>query len=92
VMTATPANPWINIVPVGVACQSGSPLNIGTDTSISTAGGSGFQNNGNGAYQANWKTMKSWAGSCANVQVTFSTGSSVANGVVFPANLGFQFN
>jgi len=90
-LAGSPATPWINIFPVGIACQGGAPLNTGTETSISTTGGSGFQNNGNGAYQANWKTLKNWAGSCANVRVTYSTGGA-ANVVLFPTNFGFQFN
>jgi len=58
-----------------------------TATDISAPGNSGFQNLGGGNYQMNWKTQKSWAGSCANVLATFD------NGVVeFPADLGFKFN
>ena len=90
-MTATATMPWINIASVAIPCQAGAPVNTTTnDTTISTTGGSPFQNNGSGAYQINWKTMKSWQGFCANVQVTYSTGGA-ANVVLFPASFGFQF-
>jgi hypothetical protein len=61
-------------------------VNTIADTSISTAGNSGFQNNGGGNYQFNWKTQKSWAGTCRNIQVTFDNGVRQ-----IPATLGFQF-
>lgn len=86
---AVPA-PWINISSFGVSCPNSAPINPSTDT-VSSSGNSGFQNNGGGNYQLNWKTQKSWTGSCANVQVTYFTGGP-ANVVLFPANLGFKFN
>ncbi len=79
--------PWVNLAYFFVNCpaQTGTVDNTATD--ISAPGNSGFQNLGGGNYQMNWKTQKSWAGSCANVQATFD------NGVVeFPADLGFMFN
>jgi len=89
-MTATPTTPWINFSSVGIVCPSGVPVNPATDTSLTGVGSSGFQSNGGGAYQLNWQTQKPWAGSCANVQVTYSTGGA-ANVVLFPASFGFQF-
>jgi Legume lectin domain len=83
--------PWINIASFGIACPNGAPINPSTDTTVSFSGNSGFQNNGGGNYQLNWKTQKGWNGSCANVQVTYFTGGA-ANVVLFPANVGFQFN
>lgn len=84
----TVPTPWVNLSSFGVPCQAGAQVNSSTDdTTIPVAGGSGFQNQGNGNYQMNWKTQKSWKGSCADVQVTFD------NGVFeLPAVLGFQFN
>jgi hypothetical protein len=87
---AVPA-PWINISSFGISCPNGAPINPATDGTVSSSGSSGFQNNGGGNYQLNWKTQKGWSGSCANVQVTYFTGGT-ANVVLFPANVGFQFN
>jgi hypothetical protein len=83
--------PWINISSFGISCPNGAPINPSTDTTVSSSGSSGFQNNGGGNYQLNWKTQKGWAGSCANAQVTYFTGGA-ANVVLFPAIEGFQFN
>jgi hypothetical protein len=84
----TVATPWVNLSSFGVACPNGAPINTATDTSsLSSAGNSGFQNNGSGNYQLNWQTSKSWKGSCANVQVTFDNGVTQ-----IPATLGFKFN
>ena len=85
------AAPWINISSFGIACPNGAQVNPATDATVSFPGNSGFQNNGGGNYQLNWQTQKSWKGSCANVQVTYFTGGA-ANVVLFPANVGFQFN
>jgi hypothetical protein len=90
VSPAVPA-PWINISSLGITCPNGAPINVSTDGNVSSSGNSGFQNNGAGIYQLNWKTQKGWSGSCANVQVTYFTGGAT-NVVLFPANLGFKFN
>jgi hypothetical protein len=65
-------------------------VNASSDLTVSAAGNSGFQNNGGGSYQLNWKTQKGLTG-CANVQVTYSIGGA-ANVEQFPAILGFKFN
>jgi hypothetical protein len=78
--------PWVTLTYFGIPCASDTAVNIVTDTSDS-AGSSGFQNNGGGNYQLNWKSQKSWKGSCANVKATFDNGL-----VVVPASVGFQFN
>lgn len=83
--------PWINISSVGIACPNGAPVNPATDATVAFSGNSGLQNLGGGLYQLNWKTQKSWVGFCANVKVTYFTGGT-SNVVLFPANLGFQFN
>lgn len=83
--------PWINISSFGIGCPNGTPVNPATDGTLSAAGNSGFQNNGGGSYQLNWKTQKAWKGYCANVQVTYFTGGA-ADVVLFPALAGFQFN
>ena len=80
--------PWVNLASFGIRCPSGAPVNPAPDGSrIDSSGNSGFQNNGGGNYQVNWKIPKSWKGSCADVQATFD------NGIVeVPAVMGFQFN
>ena len=88
-LTATATSPWINLIAVPIPCGN-ALVNNATDTTITAAGNSGFQNNGGGNYQLNWKTVKGMTG-CANVQVTYSTGGPT-NAVLFPAILGFRFN
>jgi hypothetical protein len=84
----TVPTPWVNLSSFGIVCPNGAPVNPATDDpTLSTAGGSGFQNLGEGNYQMNWKIPKSWKGFCANVQVTFDNGVTEV-----PAILGFQFN
>ena len=85
------AAPWINISSFGITCPNGAQVNPSTDGTVTSTGNSGFQNNGSGNYQLNWKTQNTWKGSCANVQVTYFTGGA-ANVVLIPAILGFQFN
>jgi hypothetical protein len=89
-MTATPTAPWISFVAIPIPCTVNVGVNTATDIAITATGNSGFQNNGGGNYQLNWKTQKGLTG-CANVQVTYSTGGA-ANAVLFPATLGFRFN
>jgi hypothetical protein len=90
VLTATPTAPWVNLIAVPIPCTANAVVNGATDLTVTAAGNSGFQNNGGGNYQLNWKTQKGLTG-CANVQVTYSTGGA-ANAVLFPAALGFRFN
>ncbi len=83
----TVPTPWVNLAQFVVACPGAATVNTASDTSTSTSGNSGFQNNGGGNYQANWQTQKIWKGTCRNVQVTFDNGVTE-----IPATLGFQFN
>jgi hypothetical protein len=84
----TVPTPWVNLSSFGIVCPNGAPINPSTDDStITTSGSSAFQNLGGGNYQMNWKTSKSWKGSCADIQVTFDSGVTEV-----PATLGFQFN
>jgi hypothetical protein len=75
--------PWVNLEYFSINCTTDSQLNTAAD--VSSPGNSGFQNLGGGNYQMNWKTQKSWAGSCATVQVTFD------NGVMLIPAVGFKF-
>jgi hypothetical protein len=79
--------PWVNLADFQVACPGQAAINNATDVTITESGNSGFQNIGGGNYQANWKTLKSWKGSCFNIRATFDNGV-----VLVPATLGFQFN
>jgi hypothetical protein len=54
-----------------LACTIGSTAN---QVEESAAGGSGLQNLGNGYYQFNWKTPKSYAGSCKTMQLDLGEG------------------
>ena len=79
--------PWVNLAFYEISCPNSSSVNMSTDTTLNSSGGSGLQNLGGGSYQFNWKTQKSFKGSCANVVVTFDSTLTVV-----PAMLGFQFN
>jgi len=57
--------------PASTAC-SGGP----SDAIESYSGGSGLQYLGDGNWQFNWKTPKSYAGQCRTMSVNFSDGSS----------------
>jgi hypothetical protein len=83
----TVSTPWVNLMSFGIKCPNGAQINTSTDTTISSSGNSGLQNLGGGNFQFNWQTVKSWKGSCSNVQATFDDGI-----MVVPATIGFQFN
>jgi len=83
----TVPTPWVNLAQFVVACPGVATVNTESDTSTSTSGNSGLQNNGGGNYQFNWQTQKIWKGTCRNVQVTFDSGVTE-----IPATLGFKFN
>ena len=55
-----------------VNCTSGSPVN--TTTMTDTAGGSGLQFS-NGTYTYVWKTSKTWAGTCQQIDVQLNDGT-----------------
>lgn len=81
------STPWVNLTSFGIVCPSSAPVNKATDGTTKASGKSGLQNLGGGNFQFNWQTMKSWKGSCFNVQATFDSGVAV-----IPATIGFQFN
>jgi hypothetical protein len=76
--------PWVNLEYFSISCVTDTQISTATD--VSSPGNSAFQNLGGGNYQMNWKTQKSWKGTCANIQVTFN------NGVTLDPAVGFQFN
>jgi len=55
-----------------ISCTTGDPVNTATLTD--TAGGSGLQDNGGGAYIYVWKTLKSWSGTCQLFTLTLNDG------------------
>lgn len=68
--------PWVFLGYVPIACSSSS----GTlPPPLDDSGSSGLQNLGGGTYQFNWKTVKSWAGTCATPLVEFSSGFTAVN-------------
>jgi hypothetical protein len=75
--------PWVNLQYFSISCATDAQISTSTD--VQSPGNSGFQNLGGGNYQINWKTQKSWAGTCATVQVTFD------NGVMLIPAVGFKF-
>ena len=52
-------------------CESGQPTDAIEEYS---AGGSGLQNFGDGSYQFNFKTQKSWAGTCRTLGIELGDG------------------
>jgi hypothetical protein len=67
--------PWVFIGYIPIACSSsGTP-----PPALDDSGASGLQNLGGGTYQFNWKTMKSWAGTCATPVLQFSNGFTAFN-------------
>jgi hypothetical protein len=54
---------------------SSTPCGGGAAAPVSAAGGSGWQSDGAGGWQVNWKTDKAWAGSCRMLSLTLPDGS-----------------
>jgi hypothetical protein len=75
-VTDAAGNPITNLSSVSVTsvaggCSAGAPSD-GVEEYVPTA--SGLQNQGNGYYQFNWKTEKSWAGTCRTLQLNLGDG------------------
>jgi hypothetical protein len=68
------------IATLSLDCTGGTAT---ADVPLQTAGGSGLQNLGNGYYQLNWATPKSYAGSCKTLVL------DVGDGVTHTALFGF---
>jgi hypothetical protein len=60
------------ITVVGIACAQDTTVNALEETA---AGASGLQNLGDGNYQLNWKSPKSYAGSCKRLRLDLGEGS-----------------
>ena len=69
-----------SITSVGTTCSIGDPVNTIETYSTNT----GLQYHGNGDWQFNWQTPKSYAGQCRTMQI------SLSNGQIGPPTL-FQF-
>ena len=76
--------PWVNLGTIPVTCPGGLPVQSSTETTIAASGNSGLQNEGNGNYQFNWKTVKGSTG-CVKVVATFDSGL-----VVYPATFKYK--
>jgi hypothetical protein len=71
----------VNVTVVSLSCGAGSTLDAVEEYA---AGGSGLLNHGNGSYQFNWKTPKSYATSCKTVRV------DLGDGLYHTANVQFK--
>lgn len=77
----------VKLTSVSVACDTSSE---GTDAVEEYAtGASGLQNLGDGAYQINWATSKSFAGSCRRLRLDL--GEQNPDGTPFYRSADFQF-
>jgi hypothetical protein len=78
--------PWISFI-------KSPPTSCGAVTTVITDAppdsNSGFQNLGNGDYQLNWKTSKSWAGYCITVNTIYN--GLILTGVANGGNAVFKF-
>ena len=74
------ANEGLDILAAGgptsaqVACPGSAPTDAVEETSSSTGGGLSFDP-ATGAYQYNWKTSKSWSGTCRRLTIGLREGS-----------------
>lgn len=57
---------------------SSAPCDGGAASPVTAAGGSGFQADGAGGFQLNWKTVKAWAGTCRMLTLTMPDSSSAS--------------
>ncbi len=77
----------VRISSVAIPCQgSGEPTDAIEEYA---AGGSGLQNLGDGTYQLNWETSRSYAGTCRRVRLDL--GERNPDGSVFYRTADFQF-
>lgn len=63
------------IEPAGMSLAS-APCDGGAATPVATAGASGWQSDGAGGWQVNWKTQKAWAGTCRALTLTLPDGNT----------------
>jgi hypothetical protein len=74
--------PPVSMTSASRSCTTGSVSDITLDSTAT--GNSGFQNLGDGNYQFNWATSKSWSGTCRQLQV------NLGDGVIHTANFQFK--
>ena len=67
------STPWVFVGTIAIDCSSFKVLSGATIQKAASAGGSGLQNEGNGTYQFDWKTVKGSTG-CVTPVLLFSTG------------------
>ena len=63
---------FVSVTTGGTACDSSDPQ----DAIEAYAGGSGLQYTGNGRWQFNWKTPKSYAGTCKVMRLNLADGNT----------------
>jgi hypothetical protein len=61
----------VTVTSVAGGCSAGAPADDLEEYASTTAG---LQNLGNGYYQWNWQTQKSWAGSCRTLKLDLGDG------------------
>lgn len=69
----SPVTDLTDVAVTSVTCGPGAP---GDQTEEHSSGGSGLQNLGDGRYQFNWKTPKTYAGSCKTMQLRLGEGGT----------------
>ena len=70
----------VNVTAVSLSCT----LGVTPDQSVEYASGtSGLQNQGNGNYQFNWKTPKSYARSCKTLKLDLGEGPGMERTALF---------
>jgi hypothetical protein len=85
-LTDAQGNPVLNLTSVtatatSLACSAGGATSDQLEEYA--AGGSGLQNLGNGNYQYNWATPKSYASSCKTLKLDLAEGSSQQHTALF---------
>jgi hypothetical protein len=68
-------NSFVALTSRQVSCDTLATLGLDA-VEVYTTGSSGLQYLGDGRWQYNWKTMKSWAGSCRVMTLTLNDGST----------------
>jgi hypothetical protein len=77
----------VRISSVAIPCEgSGDPTDVIEEYA---AGGSGLQNLGDGVYQLNWETSRSYSGTCRRVRLDL--GERNPDGSIFYRTADFQF-
>jgi hypothetical protein len=75
----------VSVTTVGLQCAAGTSAD---QVSEYASGASGLQNLGDGYYQFNWATPKSYANSCTTLRLNLGEGSN-SNPIYHTANFGF---